>query len=263
MAARVDEVVGVVAFDAGLRRLGVHPGEGRRRGELYAARQRRLAAAAAFTGSTEDFLRAAGTRVGIAPAVPGDAPRLHELSLRTRQFNSAAQVVTAEEFTGLITGGACEVFTVRLSDAFSDDGMVGGCVVTRGGDGNWTVRLLMMSCRAMGRGVIGALLAWLARAAARAGARALEVPCVLNDRNLPLRLALAGAGFRAASARAPVVFRRGLSGDLLGLADWVSAPGEPGPVAAEIRGILAARSGQDWPEVDFSIRVPGGPVEHW
>ncbi len=31
----------------------------------------------------------------------------------------------------------------------------------------------------------------------------------------------------------------------------------------EVRDVLQARTGQDWPEADFSIRVPGGPVEHW
>ena len=36
-----------------------------------------------------------------------------------------------------------------------------------GDAGTWTVPLLMMSCRAMGRGVIDALLAWLAGQAAR------------------------------------------------------------------------------------------------
>src|SRR5204863_306407 len=84
----------------------------------------------------------------------------------------------------------------RLRDAFGDDGLVGGCVVGREA-GTWTVPLLMMSCRAMGRGVIDALLAWLVRQAARAGARRLRIPCVANSRNVPLRLALAAAGLRA------------------------------------------------------------------
>ncbi len=34
-------------------------------------------------------------------------------------------------------------------------------------------------------------------------------------------------------------------------------------IVEEVRGILADRTGQDWPEADLSIRVPGGPVEHW
>jgi nifR3 family TIM-barrel protein len=34
-------------------------------------------------------------------------------------------------------------------------------------------------------------------------------------------------------------------------------------LVAEIRDILASRVGQEWPEADLSIKVPGGPIEHW
>src|SRR5262249_61027172 len=95
-------------------------------------------------------------------------------------------------FAGLLPAPDCDVVTVRLRDAFGDDGMVGGCVITRDA-GTWTVQLLMMSCRAMGRGVIDALLAWLARQPSRAGAGGPRVPCVPDGRNVPLRLAPAPA----------------------------------------------------------------------
>ena len=94
---------------------------------------------------------------------------------------------------------SARVVAVRLRDRFGDDGLVGTCVTEAGPDG-WTVALLAMSCRAMGRGVIDALLAWLIEAAARAGVRELAVPAVLTPRNVPLRLALAAAGFRASEA---------------------------------------------------------------
>ena len=55
-----------------------------------------------------------------------------------------------------------------------------------------------MSCRALGRGVLDALLAALCQQAAADGAAELRVPCLVTDRNVPLRLALAAAGFRAA-----------------------------------------------------------------
>jgi methoxymalonate biosynthesis protein len=115
---------------------------------------------------------------------------------------------------------------VRLRDAFGDDGMVGGCVITRD-DGTWTVPLLMMSCRAMGRGVIDALLAWLTRHAARAGAGRLRIPCVPDGRNVPLRLALAAAGFRV-PGQLPATYQRDLGGPLPALPGWVTAPGERG-----------------------------------
>ncbi len=170
---------------------------------MYAARRRRQAAEQAFGGSREEFLATAGTQVTIAAAAVADAPRLHELAARTRQFNSAGQAVAEPEFAALITAPDTDVATVRLRDAFGDDGIVGACVTSHDRDGTWTVRLLMMSCRAMGRGVIGALLAWVTRAAARAGAREVAVRCVLTERNVPLRLALTGAGFRAGPAAVP------------------------------------------------------------
>jgi methoxymalonate biosynthesis protein len=219
--------------------------EARRRGEMYAERQRRQAAELSFGGTREDFLESAGTQVAIAAAATADVPRLHELAARTRQFNSAAGQAPAASagspgtamsqnwFRDLLSAPDRDVVTVRLRDAFGDDGMVGGCVIARDA-GTWTVPLLMMSCRAMGRGVIDALLAWLIRQAARAGARRLLIPCVANSRNVPLRLALAAAGFRIAepAGPAPATYQRDLSPPLPGLAGWVRAPGEPGGGAA-------------------------------
>ena len=245
--------------------------EARRRGEMYAARRLRQDAQRAFGGSLEEFLRSAGTQATIAAAELEDVPRLHELTTRTRQFNSAGHAVTEAELAAMITpagqgpggdGPRADTVTVRLRDAFGDDGIVGTCITSRGADGTWTVRLLAMSCRAMGRGVIGALLAWLIREAAREGAHQVVVPCVLNDRNVPLRLALASAGFRAGGK--DTVFRRDVAGPLPGLPSWVTAPGEPdgqgaagepgqpgepaagaaATVAAEIADILAGVTGR-------------------
>ena len=226
--------------------------EARRRGEMYAARRRRQAAERAFGGSREEFLASAGTEVTIAAAGQGDVPRLHELSARTRQFNSAGQAAGEAEFASWIAAPHTEVVTVRLRDAFGDDGIVGTCVTSHGSDGTWTVRLLAMSCRAMGRGVIGGLLAWLTRSAARARAREVAVPCVLNERNVPLRVALTGAGFRAGTGPGPAapvtgaVFRRGTGTALPELPPWLRAPGgAEEPIAAELRQLLARITGRE------------------
>jgi FkbH-like protein len=174
--------------------------EAARRSQLYLDRQRRQAAEREFGGSREEFLRWCQTEITIGPAGPADVDRLAELSARTHQFNSAARALPAAGFTSLIAAGnSARVLAVRLRDRFGDDGLVGTCVTEAGPDG-WTVTLLAMSCRAMGRGVIDALLAWLIGAAAQARIRELAVPAVLTPRNVPLRLALAAAGFRASAA---------------------------------------------------------------
>jgi FkbH-like protein len=227
--------------------------EARRRGEMYAQRRRRQDEARTFSGSRADFLRYCGTEMRIARAVAADVPRLHELSVRTHQFNTRGEAVTEPELGRLVQSPAHQVAVVRLADRFGDDGMVGATIVEHGvvehgvvehgvvehrGAGHgaaghgagpeWTVTLLMMSCRAMGRGVIEVLLAWLIRSAAGAGAASLTVPCLVTPRNVPLRLALASAGFRAAEPGSPGTpaarFARALSGPLPTLPDWVTAP---------------------------------------
>lgn len=211
--------------------------EARRRGQLYAERRRRQAAAREFGGSRAEFLRDVGTRVTIGPATAADLPRLHELSVRTHQLNSAGQPVAEAELAGLLTAPGLAVITVRLADNFGDDGLVGAAIMT-GNSGRAgsapaaaTVPLVMMSCRALGRGALDALLAWLCGAAAADGAAELTVPCRVTDRNVPFRLALAAAGFRvepgAAAPDGRALFTRSLAGDVPDLPDYVVAPETP------------------------------------
>jgi methoxymalonate biosynthesis protein len=217
--------------------------EARRRGQMYAERRRRQAAAAVFGGSRDDFLRQAGTRITIAPARPADLDRLHELSVRTHQLNSAGEPLGEADLARMLRSPEYQVATVTLADHFGDDGLVGAAIMTRNGGSEApmppagpppfpstapaeTVPLVMMSCRALGRGALDALLAWLCRAAAASGAAELRVPCLVSDRNVPMRLALAAAGLRtepgSVSADGRAIFSRSLTGELPSLADWVT-----------------------------------------
>jgi methoxymalonate biosynthesis protein len=200
--------------------------EARRRGELYLQRQARNEEAKAFGGSRDDFLRYSQTQVTIAPAAAGDVARLHELSVRTHQFNSSGTTVPEEEFTALLGSADRQVITVRLADRFGDDGLVGGCVLAAGDSATWRVQVLMMSCRALGRGVIDAVLTWICRSALAAGASRVSVPCVISPRNVPLRIALTAAGFRTSSQAGTgqiAEYVRDLSQPLAELPSWVAS----------------------------------------
>jgi FkbH-like protein len=204
--------------------------EARRRASAYGQARRRQDAARESGQSTADFLRWCRTELTIARATEADLPRLRELSARTHQFNSLRRAVSEPELRAWLVSASHQVTVLRLADRFGTDGLVGAAIVDTAGPApgspEWTVELLMMSCRAMGRGVIEALLAWLARAAAARGAAAVAVPCRLDERNVPLRLALAAAGFRAADAGPSTAgrtwFRRPLTGPLPELPDWAT-----------------------------------------
>jgi len=201
--------------------------EARRRGQLYAERRQRQEAARVFGGSRAEFLRKIGTRITISPARQDDLARLHELSVRTHQLNSGGQPVTESELAAVMASAEHQVATLRLADDFGDDGLVGAAILARDG----TAPLVMMSCRALGRGALDVLLAWMCHAGAEAGATELAVPCLVTDRNVPMRLALAAAGLRAdpaaVAADGRAIFTRSLRGELPVIPDWVTVRATP------------------------------------
>jgi methoxymalonate biosynthesis protein len=160
--------------------------EARRRTALYRQRRERAHAEAEFTGTCEEFLRSCELRVSIAEAAAEDADRLAELMQRTRQYNSSGAEWPLDEVRARIGDPGWLVATVRLSDRFGDYGLVGAAFVDRG---EGVVHSLTISCRAAGRGVLDALIGWLAQQVG-----SLRIPVRPNERNVPLRLGLRALG---------------------------------------------------------------------
>jgi FkbH-like protein len=178
--------------------------ESRRRVDAYRAAEQRREAAAARGGSYEDFLRWCEIVATLAPASPDDAARLAELAVRTNRFNSTRRLIDEEGFLARIGEPEWLVATMRLRDRFADDGLVAAASVDVRAPARPAVELLCVSCRTVGRGGAQTLLVALVRAARSLGASTLAVPCLLDDRNLPLRIALRETGFTAArDAREP------------------------------------------------------------
>ena len=65
-------------------------------------------------------------QVMIGPAELGDVPRLHELSVRTHQFNTGgAPARRGRAGRACIGSAGHRLVTVRLRTGFGDDGLVG------------------------------------------------------------------------------------------------------------------------------------------
>jgi FkbH-like protein len=191
--------------------------EGVRRAQAYRNAARRNEAMRGYGQDRAAFHRYCETTVTSWAARADDVPRLHELSVRTSQFNSAGAGMTEADLLARVNSARHRVVCLRLTDRFGDDGLVGCAVVSRD---DWTVELLMMSCRAMGRGVIETLLAELCRDALVDGAAELRIPLRVNDRNVPLRVAMVSAGFRADNGTVPI-FVRQLSGRAPAPPEWM------------------------------------------
>lgn len=208
--------------------------EARTRAASYRAADQRRAAAAAHDGSYESFLRECRIEAVLAPATSGDAERLAELAARTNQYNSTRLCIDRADFLARIDSPDHLVATMRLRDRFADDGLVASAVVSAYGSQQPNVDLICVSCRTIGRGGALILLTGLLAAARAHGATTLAVPCRLDERNLPLRIALRMAGFRAASGES-----RG------GLAVYTTTvePPRPYPEWLTVRDALGSATG--------------------
>ena len=121
-----------------------------------------------YAGTNEEFLKTLDMELTISPVRDGDLERVEELTLRTNQLNSTGLTFDMDELKGFI-GSKNHVFLIAgLRDRFGTYGKI-GLVLAEETDSAFTVKLLIMSCRVMTRGVGSALLVCLTQLAAEKG----------------------------------------------------------------------------------------------
>lgn len=107
--------------------------------------------------SPDDYLRLLEMRAVIRDADTADLLRLHQLFTKTNQFNLATRRLGLGEIEALIHDEAHLVRVAELRDKFGDLGTVALYVARRNGE-VLEIDHLMMSCRAMGRGLEDAMM---------------------------------------------------------------------------------------------------------
>jgi len=171
--------------------------EARERRAMYLAEERRRTHEEDFTGPTEEFLRSLRMRLTVRAAGPDDLVRAAELTQRTHQLNTTGITFDESELAELRTDPEHRVLVCELTDRFGSYGTIGLAVVHRAPE-RWTVRLLLMSCRVMGRNIGTAVVAAVARLAGDEGA-GLAAHFRPTDRNRQMLVTYRFMGFRVES----------------------------------------------------------------
>jgi amino acid adenylation domain-containing protein/FkbH-like protein len=166
------------AFD----RLGVTP-EDERRATHYRQDSRREELRESSL-SLADFLAAIELRVRISEPRPEQLARVAQLTQRTNQFNCTTVRRGEDEVRRLRAGERFECLVAEVGDRFGDYGLVGVMIYAEGGRA-LEVDTLLLSCRALGRGVEHRMLARLGEVALGRGLAAVEVPFRPSGRNQP------------------------------------------------------------------------------
>ena len=164
--------------------------ESRMRRHMYLGEMRRKQTEEAFTGAHEEFLSTLGMVFTISTARAEDLKRAEELTNRTNQLNTTGRTYSREELEEL---RGHLLLMAELSDKFGSYGKIGLALVQCDAE-VWTIKLLLMSCRVMNRGVGMILLNYILRRAREARVRLLS-EFVANDRNRMMYVTYKFAGF--------------------------------------------------------------------
>jgi FkbH-like protein len=168
--------------------------DARMRRRMYMADITRKAVEETHQGSPDEFLASLDMRFTISPCREADLQRAEELTVRTNQLNATGYTYSYDELEAFRHSPNHELLIAGLDDKYGTYGKIGLALVERGNEA-WTIKLLLMSCRVMSRGVGTVLLNHIIRKAKAAGVRLLG-ELVSTGRNRMMYVTYKFAGFK-------------------------------------------------------------------
>lgn len=147
-----------------------------------------------FEGTHEEFLATLGMVFTISLAQEEDLQRAEELTIRTNQLNTTGYTYTYEELDQFRQSASHKLFIASLADKFGTYSKIGLALLACSA-GAWTIKLLLMSCRVLSRGVGTIMLNYILSLAKDANVR-LYAEFVSNDRNRMMYITYKLGGFK-------------------------------------------------------------------
>ncbi|HEC84014.1 MAG: hypothetical protein DRR08_22910 [Candidatus Parabeggiatoa sp. nov. 2] len=147
-----------------------------------------------FVGPKEDFLATLNMVLTIALAQEEDLKRAEELTVRTHQLNTTGDTYSYEELDHFRQSDQHILLVASLDDKYGTYGKIGLTLIECNED-VWTIKLLLMSCRVMSRGVGSIMINHLRNEARNHGVR-LQAEFISNDRNRMMYMTYKFAHFK-------------------------------------------------------------------
>ncbi|MEO5330689.1 MAG: HAD-IIIC family phosphatase [Magnetococcus sp. YQC-5] len=188
-AAHVDQILAMPVM---------HPrfitSDARQRREMYQNDMVRDQVEKSFVGPKDAFLASLEMVLTIGPALEEDLQRAEELTVRTNQLNATGYTYSYEELDGFRRSNRHLLWIASLDDKYGTYGTI-GLVLIETQATVWTIKLLLMSCRVMSRGVGSILISHIRHEAKKKGVRLLA-EFVSTDRNRMMYITYKFAHFR-------------------------------------------------------------------
>jgi len=134
-----------------------------------------------FAGTKEDFLKTLDMKLTVSLATENDLQRAEELTVRTNQLNTTGYTYSYEQLKYFGTSSSHVLLIAELEDKYGPYGKI-GLVLLEKNKSEWRVKLLLMSCRVMSRGVGSVLIHYIRQAAKKHNVK-LTAEFIPTDRN--------------------------------------------------------------------------------
>jgi FkbH-like protein len=168
--------------------------DSRRRRLMYLEDRQRQVAEATFAGAPEQFLTELNMEFTIEEARESDLKRAEELTIRTHQLNATGVTYDYEQLKKLIKSEHHKLYICELTDRYGSYGKIGLALVAIH-EHDWHLKLLLMSCRVISRGVGTVLLSFLMNEA-KTARKILRADFKKTDRNRQMYITYKFANFK-------------------------------------------------------------------
>jgi FkbH-like protein len=132
------------------------------------------------------FLDGLALKIDVRLAIPAEVSRVAQLTQRTNQFNTTTLRLNEADVHAWLQHPNRLLVVVHVSDRFGDYGLVGAMFMDTAG-GALQVTAILLSCRALGRGVEHRMVAFAGERARRTSSTSVELFFRETERNLPAR----------------------------------------------------------------------------
>ncbi|EMS72713.1 HAD-IIIC family phosphatase [Ruminiclostridium cellobioparum] len=164
------------------------------RRQMYMSDIRRNNIEQAFEGTQDEFLSTLNMNFTISKVGDDDLKRAEELTVRTHQLNATGYTYSYEELDFFRKSKDHLLLIAGLEDKYGTYGKIGLCLLECTRD-SWTLKLLLMSCRVMSRGVGAVMINLIIRMAKEANVR-LFAEFLPTNRNRTMYVTYKFAGFK-------------------------------------------------------------------
>ncbi len=177
--------------------------ESGQRRQMYMSDIDRNNAEEKYIGPSQSFLESLEMVFEIKVAGKEDLKRAEELTIRTHQLNTTGYTYSYEELDDFRYSNNHLLLIAKLQDKYGSYGTIGLSLVEKHEE-FWDIKLLLMSCRVMSRGVGSILMNYIMNQAKDTGVN-LRAEFVSNSRNRMMYMTYKFSGFEEIDQRGDLI----------------------------------------------------------